>query len=134
MRPRARCPTAKPPSSFTRNHAPNSVASVSARQTLERGARSVIRFSILSVSVFDGPLVMGNLLVAYSLSAGLCATRRLPFATDGSPEESPQCPQRPLRNAQAGRFHLLIEAQRALAFRCESRAGPTLARGGHQRL
>src|SRR5438046_84607 len=57
--PRRVAPSAKAPSSCTRNHAPNSWASVSARQTRDRGARSRMDFSIRSVLV-----MVGNLLVA----------------------------------------------------------------------
>src|SRR5678815_3569494 len=42
-------PGANGPSSFTRNHCPNSAVSVSARQTRDTGARSSIVFSIRSV-------------------------------------------------------------------------------------
>jgi hypothetical protein len=52
------CLGANSPSSFTPNQAPNSRAVVSAVQTRERGARSSICFSILSVMI-------GNLQVAY---------------------------------------------------------------------
>src|SRR5262245_36471261 len=61
-------PTAKRPSSFTRNQVPNSPASVSARQTRDLGARIRIFFSIRSV------LFMGNLLVALLPRAGRNAT------------------------------------------------------------
>src|SRR5437870_361403 len=57
--PRMVAPSAKAPSSFTPNHAPNSRASVSARQTRDRGARNRMDFSIRSVLV-----TVGNLLVA----------------------------------------------------------------------
>src|SRR5437867_169901 len=57
--PRRVAPSAKAPSNFTRNHAPNSWASASTRQTRDRGARNRMDFSIRSVLV-----MVGNLLVA----------------------------------------------------------------------
>src|SRR6266581_1710474 len=61
IRPRTVVPSTNGPSSFTRNHSPNCSATVNARQTRERGARSVMVFSIRSVVV---PVSIGNLSVA----------------------------------------------------------------------
>src|SRR5215207_8428170 len=55
MRPRETRPGTNGPSSFTRNHSPNSRWSVNARQTRETDALSSMRFSMLLIR---------NLLVA----------------------------------------------------------------------
>src|SRR5438105_14649685 len=49
--PRTVLPAANAPSSVRRNHVPNSFASLIARHTRERGARSMTRFSIRSVLI-----------------------------------------------------------------------------------
>src|SRR4029453_2324555 len=54
MRPRVVLPGMNGPSSFTRNHWPNSVWSVRARQTRATGAFKAIFFSIRSVLVVVG--------------------------------------------------------------------------------
>src|SRR5436190_7737927 len=61
IRPRTVAPSTNGPSSFTRNHSPNCSATVNARQTRERGAPSVMVFSIRSVVV---PVPISNLSVA----------------------------------------------------------------------
>src|SRR6266487_2209227 len=60
MTPRRSAPGANGPSNFMPNQVPNSSASVSARQTRARGARSRIVFSMRSVTTTD----IRNLLVA----------------------------------------------------------------------
>jgi hypothetical protein len=49
MAPSARRPATKGPSTLAWNHSPKRCESVSARQTLERGARSTMLFWIRSV-------------------------------------------------------------------------------------
>src|SRR5207247_2964017 len=49
--PRTVLPSANAPSRVIRNHVPNSFASLIARHTRERGARSTTRFSIRSVLI-----------------------------------------------------------------------------------
>src|SRR6266571_3201661 len=49
--PRTVLPAANAPSRVIRNHVPNSFASLIARHTRERGARSTTRFSIRSVLI-----------------------------------------------------------------------------------
>src|SRR5437763_9881854 len=63
MRPRETCPGTNGPSSFTRNHSPNSRWSVNARQTRDTGAFNSICFSMLSF--------MRNLLVAAYLACSV---------------------------------------------------------------
>src|SRR6266542_6237836 len=74
-RPRAGAPGVKRSFISTRNHLPNSVASLRARHTLERGARMTISFSIRSVLI----AVISNLLVAYYTEAGTTGNRLVAF-------------------------------------------------------
>src|SRR5882724_8337185 len=79
--PRTVAPSANGTSSATRNHAPNSRTSVSARQTRDLGARKRIRFSIRSVLA-----IVGNLLVASIPRVPIDATGGLPKETFPSRE------------------------------------------------
>src|SRR5687767_3647441 len=76
IRPRTVAPSANSPSSVTPNHAPNWCASLMARHTRARGARSTTCFSIRSVLL--RLVVIGNLLVAdHTAPAAQYATFRL---------------------------------------------------------